>query len=307
MSSDLDVPRLRQLAMIVRHHSFSKAAEQMGISQPALSKNIRSLERALGVQLLERGRFGAIPTAFGLALVRHADSIDAELRSASQEIEALRVARSGHARIGCGPSEATRLLPTALGRLRSAAPGIRVTILYGLNEALMPMVKHGEVDFALSSIPARCPDPDLKQLRLHEDRAAVIARRGHPLMNRREQLTAAQLVDQQWILATQHELERLAFDQLCLEAGLVAPQNTLETTSAVLMKTMVMQSDFLTFLPRELVYWEERAGLLAPLNIVGYSWRRNVGVTMRARAGLNPAAELLIKTLQEVGKEFESL
>ena len=307
MSSDLDVPRLRQLAMIVRHHSFSKAAEQMGISQPALSKNIRSLERALGVQLLERGRFGAIPTAFGLALVRHADSIDAELRSASQEIEALRVARSGHARIGCGPSEATRLLPTALGRLRSAAPGIRVTILYGLNEALMPMVKHGEVDFALSSIPARCPDPDLKQLRLHEDRAAVIARRGHPLMNRREQLTAAQLVDQQWILATQHELERLAFDQLFLEAGLVAPQNTLETTSAVLMKTMVMQSDFLTFLPRELVYWEERAGLLAPLNIVGYSWRRNVGVTMRARAGLNPAAELLINTLQEVGKEFESL
>ena len=73
------------------------------------------------------------------------------------------------------------------------------------------------------------------------------------------------------------------------------------------MKTMVMQSDFLTFLPRELVYWEERAGLLAPLNVGGYSWRRNVGVTMRARAGSNPAAQLLIKTLQEVGKEFESL
>jgi DNA-binding transcriptional LysR family regulator len=307
MSTDLDVPRLRQLALIVRHRSFSKAAESMGISQPALSKNIRSLERALGVQLLERGRFGAIPTAFGLALVRHADSIDAELRSASQEIEALRVARSGHTRIGCGPSEATRLLPTALGRLRNAAPGIRVTILYGLNEGLMPMVKHGEVDFALSSIPARCPDPDLKQLRLHEDRAAVIARRGHPLLNRREQLTAADLLEQQWILATQQELERVAFDSLFLEAGLAAPQNMLETTSAVLMKTMVMQSDFLTFLPRELVYWEERAGLLAALNVGGHAWRRNVGVTMRARAGLNPAAQLLIKTLQDVGREFESL
>ena len=183
MSTEIDVPRLRQLALIVRHRSFSKAAESMGISQPALSKSIRSLERALGVQLLERGRFGAMPTAFGLALVRHADSIDAELRSASQEIEALRVARSGHTIIGCGPSEATRLLPTALSRLRDSSPGIRVTILYGLNAALMPMVKHGEVDFALSSIPARCPDTDLKQLRLHEDRAAVIARRGHPLLS----------------------------------------------------------------------------------------------------------------------------
>jgi DNA-binding transcriptional LysR family regulator len=306
MSTDIDVPRLRQLALIVRHRSFSKAAESMGISQPALSKSIRSLERALGVQLLERGRFGAIPTAFGLALVRHADSIDAELRSAGDEIEALREARGGHTCIGCGPSEATRLLPTALSRLRASAPGIQVTILYGLNQALMPMVKHGEVDFALSSIPARCPDPDLKQLRLHEDRAAVIARRGHPLLARGEALTATDLLDQHWILATKQELERLALDQAFVEAGLAPPLDAIETTSAVLMKTLVMQSDFLTFLPRELVYWEERAGLLAPLNLLGYTWRRNVGVTMRARAGLNPAAHVLIRALQEVGKEFES-
>lgn len=306
MSTEINVPRLRQLALIVRHRSFSKAAESMGISQPALSKNVRSLERALGVQLLERGRFGAIPTAFGLALVRHADSIDAELRSAKQEIEALRVARGGHTCIGCGPSEATRLLPTALSRLRDSSPGIQVTILYGLNAALMPMVKHGEVDFALSSIPARCADPDLKQLRLHADRAAVIARRGHPLLARREALTAADLVDQHWILATKVELERLALDQVFLEAGLAPPEDPIETTSAVLMKTLVMQSDFLTFLPRELVYWEERAGFLTPLSLVGLSWQRNVGVTMRARAGLNPAAQVLIKTLQEVGKEFES-
>jgi DNA-binding transcriptional LysR family regulator len=304
MSTDIDVPRLRQLALIVRHRSFSKAAESIGISQPALSKNIRTLERKLGVQLLERGRFGAIPTAFGLALVRHADAIDAELRSASQEIEALRVARTGHTRIGCGPSEATRLLPIALNRLRASAPGIRVTIMYGLNEALMPMVKHGEVDFALSSIPVRCPDPDLKQVRLHEDRADVIARRGHPLLARTEALTAADLLDQQWILATQHELERLALNQVFIEAGYAPPQDALETTSAVLMKTLVMQSDFLTFLPRELIYWEERAGLLSPLNLVAPSWRRNVGVTLRARAGMNPAAEILIKTLQAVGGEF---
>jgi DNA-binding transcriptional LysR family regulator len=306
MSTEIDVPRLRQLALVVRHRSFSKAAESMGISQPALSKNIRSLERSLGVQLLERGRFGAIPTAFGLALTRHADSIDAELRSAAQEIDALRLARGGHACIGCGPSEATRLLPTALSRLRESSPGIQITILYGLNAALMPMVKHGEVDFALSSVPARCPDPDLKQLRLHEDRAAVIARRGHPLLARHGALTAADLMDQQWILATKSELERLALDQVFAEAGLAPPQDPIETTSAVLMKTLVMQSDFLTFLPRELVYWEERAGFLAPLNLIGPAWRRNVGVTMRARAGLNPAAQVLIKTLQEVGKEFES-
>jgi DNA-binding transcriptional LysR family regulator len=300
----IDVARLRQLAVIVRERSFSRAAESLGISQPALSKNIRSMERALGVQLLERGRFGALPTAFGLALVRHADAIDAELRSAIQEVDALRVAKSGHVCVGCGPSEATRLLPIALNRLRARAPGISVTVLYGLNEGLMPMVKHGEVDFALSSIPARSSDADLRLVRLHEDRAAVIVRCGHPLLERRGPLTAQHLLDQQWILARHSELERRALDDVFIEMGLTPPVVSLETTSAVLMKTVVMQSDFLTFLPRELIYWEERAGLLSALKLVAPSWHRIVGLTLRARAAISPAAQALIDSLAQVGAEF---
>jgi DNA-binding transcriptional LysR family regulator len=304
MARDIDVSRLRQLALIVREHSFSKAAEKLGISQPALSKSIRNLERALGVQLLERGRFGASPTAFGLALVRHADAIDAEVHSAVLEVDALRQARSGHICVGCGPSEATRLLPIAVNRLLAKAPDISVTVLYGLNEALMPMVKHGEVDFAVSSIPARSTDPELRRILLHEDRAAVVARSGHPLLKRRGPLTAEHLVGHQWILARQHELERRALDDLFVDAGLAPPRVTLETTSAVLMKTAVMQSDFLTFLPRELIFWEERAGMLSALKLAASSWRRSVGVTLRARAGLTPAAQALISSLQKVGAEF---
>jgi len=105
--------------------------------------------------------------------------------------------------VGCGPSEAARLLPIALNRLRQRAPSLRVTVLYGLNEALVPMVKHGEVDFAISSIPARSQDQDIRHVRLHEDRAAVIARCGHPLLERRGPITAQHLVGQQWILARQ--------------------------------------------------------------------------------------------------------
>jgi LysR family transcriptional regulator of gallate degradation len=168
----------------------------------------------------------------------------------------------------------------------------------------MPMVKHGEVDFGLSSIPPRSSDADLRQIRLHEDRAAVIARSGHPLVERRGPLTAQHLLDQRWILARAPELERRALDDLFLETGLEPPHVSLETTSAVLMKTMVMQSDFLTFLPRELVYWEERAGLLTALKLAAPSWHRIVGITLRTRAGVNPAAQALIDILREVGGEF---
>ena len=111
-------------------------------------------------------------------------------------------------------------------------------------------------------------------------------------------------MDQRWILARAPELERRALDDVFLETGLAAPHVSLETTSAVLMKTMVMQSDFLTFLPRELIYWEERAGLLAVLKLAAPSWHRIVGITLRTRAGVNPAAQALIDILQEVGGEF---
>ncbi len=70
------------------------------------------------------------------------------------------------------------------------------------------------------------------------------------------------------------------------------------------MKTVVMQSDALTFLPKELVYWEERAGLMEPLHLVSPAWRRFVGVTQRVRAQLNPAAQALIDALRHCANNF---
>jgi LysR family transcriptional regulator, pca operon transcriptional activator len=300
----LDITKLRHLAAVIRHGSFSDAAEALGISQPALSKVVRCLERELGVTLLERGRFGAVPTESGLALARHADAVEAELRSAQAEIAGLRAGIRGRIRIGCGPSEATRLLPKALARLKSTAPETTVTVLYGLNEALVPMVLHGEVDFALASIPDRELEGDLRRIPLYRDSAAVVARSGHPLLAKPGPLTARQLLDQNWILARRRELERRALDDLFIGAGLEPVEAVIETTSAVLMKTLVIQSDFLTFLPRDLIYWEERSGQLRALDILAPSWRRLVGVTLRARGSITPAAEAAIAVLRKVAEEF---
>jgi DNA-binding transcriptional LysR family regulator len=299
----MDVFKLRQFAAVVKHRSFSAAAQELGISQPALSKVVKSLEKDLGVRLLERGRFGAIATPMGGALARHSDSVDAELRAARTEIEALRTGARGQVCIGCGPSEATRLLPRALTELQTSAPEISVTVLYGLNEALIPMVLHGEVDFALSSIPHGPADRDLRHVMLCEDSAAVIARSGHPLLSKRRPLTARHLLDQKWVLARRHELERRALDDLFIAADLVPVEATVETTSAILMKTLVMQSDFLTFLPRDLIYWEERSNQLRPLDLLAPSWHRRVGLTLRARGSPTPAAHKVISALRSAASQ----
>lgn len=299
----MDYRRLQLFLAAVRHGNLTEAAAELEISQPALSKSIKALERSLGVRLLERGRFGVAPTPYGEALMAHGSAVEAELRNAVAEIDALKGATRGHVLIGCGPTEASRLLPQALLALARAQPELRVTVLYGLNEALMPWVKNGEIDFALSSIPPRAIDAELGHEALFSESGAVVARSGHPLARRRS-LGAQDLAGQRWILPRRRELERLAFDELFAAAGLEPPAAAVETTSTVLMKTMVMQSDLLTFIPRELIWWEEQAGQLQALKVAGSDWVRTVGITRRRRGTTSPAARGLIEALRTAAAGF---
>ena len=293
----MDYRRIQLFLAAVRHGNMTEAAAKLEISQPALSQSVKAHEKSLGVRLLERGRIGVTPTPYGEALLAHGSVIEAELRNAVGEIDALKGATRGHVLVGCGPTEATRLLPQALLAMLGTHPELKVSVLYGLNETLMPLVKNGEVDFALSSVPARATDADLTHDQLLVETGAVVARSGHPLARRRS-VPPADLLAQSWILARRRELERVAFDDLFRSHELEPPEPVIESTSTVLMKAVVMQSDMLTFIPRELIWWEEKAGQLVALNISGSQWVRRVGITRRRRGSLSPAARQLIEALK---------
>lgn len=299
----MDYRRIQHFLAAVRHGNLTEAAASLEISQPALSKSINALEKSIGARLLERGRFGVRPTPYGEALLARGNVIEAELRNAQSEIDAMKGARRGHVLIGCGPTEANRLLPQAIARLTRTHPDLRITVLYGLNEALMPWVKQGEVDFALSSVPMQATDPELAHDRLFTESGVLVARLHHPLAKKRN-LQVADLAPYRWVLPRRRELERRALDDLFIAHRLEPPEATVETTSTVLMKSMLMQSDFLTFLPRELIYWEVQAGQLVPLNLGGASWPRAVGVTRRARGSLSVASKVLIEALKDAAKAF---
>ena len=172
----MDFRKVQFFLAAVRCGSLTEAAAELGVSQPALSKAIKALERSLGVPLIERGRFGVVATPFGEALRYHGQVVEAEFRHAAGEIESLKGAQKGHVIVGCGPTEATRLLPLALNAMQQRRPEVRVTVLYGLNESLMPWVKHGDIDFALSSVPTRSQDPDLQHETLFTESAVVVSR-----------------------------------------------------------------------------------------------------------------------------------
>jgi len=299
----MDYRKVQLFLAAARYGNLTEAAASMEISQPALSKSIKALEKTLGVQLFERGRFGVSLTPFGQALMAHGRVIEAEMRNAVGEIQSMRGAQRGHVMVGCGPTEATRLLPLALSLLADQNPEVHVTVLYGLNEALMPWVKQGEVDFALSSVPVRAADAELIHDALLTEHATVVARADHPL-SKYKGVNPQMLVKYPWILPRRLELERLAFDDYFVSHDLEPPVAQVETTSTVLMKSMVMQSDALTFIPKELIYWEVRAGQLKALDATGHQWERRVGITRRRKGTLSPASMLLMQAVKSVAKSF---
>ena len=248
----MDYRKVQLFLAAARYGNLTAAAASMEISQPALSKSIKALEKTLGVRLLERGRFGVSLTPFGQALMAHGRVIEAEMRNAVGEIQSMLGAQRGHVMMGCGPTEATRLLPLALKILAAQNPEVHVTVLYGLNEALMPWVKQGEVDFALSSVPARSTDAELVHDYLSTEGATVVSRADHPL-TKHKVVNPSMLVKFPWILPRQREFERLAFDDYFASHDLEPPVAQVETTSTVLMKSMVMQSDTLTFILKKAV------------------------------------------------------
>ena len=303
MSHPLDLRRLRHLQAAVAVGTISGAAARLGLSQPALTASLRSLETDCGVELLVRHRLGVQPTPYAELLVGHAATVDEELERAWTRVTRMLGREEARLRIGCGPSETSRLLPRALDHLRTWHPGLRVIVEYGLNESLMPLVRSGDIACAVSSIPRSVSLPDLQHEPLHVDRAVVVSRVDHPLANRR-QVAPKDLIAYPWVLARQWELERKALDELFARAGVPTIEPVVETTSAILMKTMLMEGDFLSFVPREMIHWEMQAGQLRPLRGFRSSWERQVGVTTR-RDGMPPEpVRWLVESLRTVARSF---
>src|SRR5262245_29150935 len=115
--TDLDLLHLRTLAEVARHQSFSRAAETLHLSQPAVSHHIRHLERVLAVSVLERLGRRAVVTRAGEILLEHARRVFEELDAASQKIQQFRGVVGGRVRIGTGATASIYLLPPLLRKL----------------------------------------------------------------------------------------------------------------------------------------------------------------------------------------------
>ncbi|RBL84816.1 LysR family transcriptional regulator [Streptomyces cavourensis] len=150
----LNLDALRTFAQVIELGSFSAAAERGGITQPAVSLQVRQLERRFGLKLVERVGRRAGPTAAGLELLTHIRAIDAALAQAEQAMTAHASQVTGRVRLGTGATACTYLLPPLLADLRRRFPALDVVASTGNTADMLRGLESNTLDIGLVTLPA---------------------------------------------------------------------------------------------------------------------------------------------------------
>src|SRR3990170_1941143 len=152
----VDLRHLVALKAIADEGSFGKAAERLGYTQSAISQQIATLERIVGLRLIERpgGPRPISLTEAGRILLRHAEAIDARLLAAKADMSALEAGDAGRLRVGTFQSVGARIIPTLLRRFSDTHPGVEVVLRESQNESeLLEMIERGELDLTFWTLP----------------------------------------------------------------------------------------------------------------------------------------------------------
>jgi len=294
----IDPRQLANLMSIAQHGSFNRAAAARGISQPALSNSIAQLERRLGVQVLSRTRRGSELTDMGNILLRGAETIDAVLLQASEEVRLRRLGVEGPLRVGVVPSVTLKLMPDVFAVLLKRHPAVELTFTEGLDDQLLPALRSGQLDIVVGPLAGVFPAPDdIAEDPLFDDPFSIGVGPEHPLAGR-SSLSLGELRDAPWVLPLPGNNYRRHIEALFMTAGVPWPSNCFITSSLTLVESIVAQTDRVTIIT-ELQSIVQNNWRLRSVPLKG-GGKRTIGIKWRKAAKPSAIAANFIKVVHEV-------
>ena len=291
-SMELSPVHVRTFAEVVRHASFSRAAEGLHLSQPAVSHHIRHLEQALGARLLERVGRRAFPTAAGEVLLEHAGRALAELEAARQAIQRLRGVVAGRVRLGTGATASTYFLPDVLRRLRARHPDLELVVVTGNSPELAASVAASQLDLAVLTLPVRGRQLVTRPFR--SDPQVAIAAPDHR-WPRRGALRPADLAEAPLILYDRGGTIRQVIDAWFQRAG-VRPRVAMELGNVEATKRLVAAGLGVSVLSAVAVRAELRGRTLAA-RALAPPLERRLAIVQRRDKPVTPALDAVLAAL----------
>ncbi len=291
----LDPKHLAQLSVIVEAGSFQTAADRLGLTQPALSRNMKALETRLGASLFNRDGRKSVPNALGLRLARNGQAIRLAEEQASILADQSAQGAVGELRIGAPPIVAGRFLSSAMATFIRNNPNCVVEMRTGLVHELRSMLVRGQVDIVLGPQSLADPSEGLDFKPLIDDRVGILCRTDHALTHR-HQVMPADLEAQLWLAHSRGSLLRQQTEAAMTASGVTSMHIKCETDSIRSVLEIVADTDLITTMPRATTasYLEDR---LVFLDFDHPQFHRPLGAIRRAGTSANPIEDRFLATL----------
>jgi DNA-binding transcriptional LysR family regulator/predicted ATPase len=284
--------RLRAFAAVAREGSFSRAAETLYVSQPAVSKQVAALETEVGKQLLVRDRRGVTLTATGRVLADYVLRAEALLANARRALGAGEDAQVGTLAVAASGIPGTYLLPAVVARFRRLHAGVEIDFRVTTSAGALELVRAHEVELAV--VGGLTVPPELETEQLVEDEIVLV---GPPSLGGRR-LRPKDLEAQTWVTREEGSATRAAVEAARWGMGLHAVP-TLELPSWEAVKLTVAAGAGVAPISRLALDLEVAAGTLAVLDVPRWRLRRTVSIVRARDVPLTPPAERFLALLRE--------
>jgi LysR family transcriptional regulator, regulator for genes of the gallate degradation pathway len=286
-STRVTMAQLRALIALGDAGSYVAASVATGLAQPTLHRAVNDLSLALRRTLVERRGKGIALAPGGRAVLRAFRLARAELAAGLSELAEIKGQESGRITIGAMPLSRARILPAAIAAFHARHPEVSINLIEGSWHELAEPLRDGEIDLMVGALRDPAPGNDLAQHALFDDRPVVLGRRGHPLVG--GQVTLTQLTHYPWTIAAIGTPLRSSWERMFAVGGVPVPPVPIECGSVMMIRQLMIASDFLTLLSPDQVAVELEAGWLeiicdAPPDLV-----RTIGMT--TRTGWRPTAK----------------
>jgi len=294
--------QLRALVAVEHYSSYALAAEQIGLSQPAVYRAVRELQDALGAELLVRAGRAVRPTDLASRFVRFVRLMLAELRTGLDEIAA---GKHGGGRISIGtlPMARAVFLPDLLGRFAQEHPGASVEVREAPYGELLVALRHGDIDLVIGGAMRQpAPANDVEQDGLFEDELFIVGNSQHPL-RRKPRVNIDDLLAYPWAVPALGVPMRRNWETLFRTHGVEPPTPRIECGSVLVTRGLMFKGDWLTLMSLDQFLFERQAGALGEIPIEGGVLRRRMAMIRRSDWRPTAMQQRFASMAREMGEE----
>jgi len=299
LDMDLQLVHLHTLEAVARHGSFSRAARELRLTQPAVSMQVRQLERDLGLPLLERVGKRTYTTKAGELLLAHAGRALQELERGVELVQQLRGIVAGRVRLGTSASFSIYLLPPALRWFRARYPQTELVVVTGNAPEIARAVVANELDVGIVSLPVR--ERELAVTALYRDELVAIGPPGRR-WPRGRRVNAAELVREPLILFEQGATLRRVIDDW-FQRGRASPALPMELGNTEAIKKLVEAGLGLSVTSWFAAKAEVRARRLAAVRLDPPLFRQ-IGIVLRRDKPRTPVLAAFLATLDALRRSL---